>query len=185
MAHRIAFCGASGTGKSTLASYLAKHLSIPTNPVGSRSVSQAMGFASPYDVDKAGRRAEFQRRLVTEKMAWEADHESFVVDRTTMDNIAYTILHDVTSIDKELLLVAAEGLRRYTHIIYCPVEAFCDPSGDPARVQNPTYHVLYDVVLRALIDKYRSTIPLGTLHVEGLEERKLWVVKTLRLDTTV
>ena len=64
---RIAMAGASGTGKTTLMNFLAKEYGLPVNPVGSRSVSAAMGFASPYDVDKAGKRSEFQRRLVTEK----------------------------------------------------------------------------------------------------------------------
>lgn len=50
---RIAFVGASGTGKTTVARALAARLDIPMNPVGSRSVAQEMGFESPYDVDNA------------------------------------------------------------------------------------------------------------------------------------
>ena len=56
---RIAFCGASGTGKSTLAKWIVENAAelkldgIELNPVGSRSVAKAMGFSSPYDVDKA------------------------------------------------------------------------------------------------------------------------------------
>jgi len=173
MTFRLAFCGASGTGKTTLSSFVVEKLGVPFNPVGSRSVSKAMGFDSPYDVDKAGKRAEFQRRLVTEKMAWEAEHEDFVTDRTTLDNIAYTMLHDVYAIDAELLRIAVEGLSRYTHIIYCPVEVFCDPGQDAARVKDRTYHELYDVVIRGLVERYR---PLSgsfrVLGVAGLDERK-------------
>ena len=50
---RLAFCGASGTGKSTLATRLAQELGLDLNPVGSRSTARAMGFDNPYDVDKA------------------------------------------------------------------------------------------------------------------------------------
>ena len=50
---KVAFCGASGTGKTTLMRLVCKYMDIPTNPVGSRSVSKAMGFKSPYDVDTA------------------------------------------------------------------------------------------------------------------------------------
>src|SRR5271165_1540913 len=96
---RIGLAGASGTGKSFLANWLSDTYNLPFNPVGSRSVALAMGFASPYDVDKAGKRAEFQLRLVTEKLAWEAAHDSFVSDRTTMDNLAYSMLHDIYAVD--------------------------------------------------------------------------------------
>lgn len=50
---RIAFAGSSGTGKTTLARFVSETYGLPINPVGSRSVAQAMGFSSPYDVDRA------------------------------------------------------------------------------------------------------------------------------------
>lgn len=181
MSIRLAFCGASGTGKSTLATYVQETFGLPFNPVGSRSVSKAMGFESPYDVDKAGKRAEFQRRLVTEKMAWEAEHESFVSDRTTLDNIAYTMLHDVRAIDAELLRTAVEGLGHYTHVLYCPVEAFCNPGDDAARVKDMTYHELYDVVIKGMIERYLPvSVAVRRLHTDDLEERKRSVEKFLQ-----
>jgi hypothetical protein len=182
MPNRIAFAGSSGTGKTTLAKYIADEFKLPINPVGSRSVSEVMGFASPYDVDKAGRRAEFQTRLVIEKRAWEDAHESFVVDRTTLDNLAYTMLHDIHCVDDALLEAIVKGAHRYTHIVYCPVESFCNPGGDSARVQNMAYHKLYDVLIEALVDRY---VPLGVKVVElddepSLEGRQSWVRDLLR-----
>jgi hypothetical protein len=56
---KIAFAGASGTGKSTLARWTAETYNLPFNPVGSRSVAKSMGFVGedgegrPYDVDQA------------------------------------------------------------------------------------------------------------------------------------
>jgi len=59
---KIAFIGASGTGKSTLARFIAERFNLPINPVGSRSVAKEMGFVDPvtgegrpYDVDRAHR----------------------------------------------------------------------------------------------------------------------------------
>lgn len=151
---RIGFAGASGTGKSTLAAIVSDKFGLPVNPVGSRSVAKAMGFASPYDVDAAGKRAEFQKRLMSEKIAWEAAHDRFVADRTTIDNLAYTAFHDVHAIDRETIDAAALGLRRYTHVIYCPVSAFCSVGDDPARVKDAAYHELYDALLFGLLEKY-------------------------------
>lgn len=170
---RIALMGASGTGKSTLAAYIAEKYGLEINPVGSRSVAKAMGFESPYDVDKDGKRAEFQRRLVIEKRAWEDAHESFVVDRTTLDNLAYTMLHDVYAVDAPLLESIAEGMRRYTHIFYCPVDAFCQPGNDVARVKDMTYHKLYDITLRALYHEQRGLrVRWVRLVDDELEKRK-------------
>ena len=174
---RIALSGASGTGKTTLATFLADHLEIPFNPVGSRSVAKSMGFDNPYDVDKAGKRSEFQRRLVTEKVAWEDEHEQFVTDRTTLDNLVYTVFHDISAIDASLFDIVTHGMRRYTHVIYFPTDVFCDVAGDSNRVADMTYHRLFDVAIEAFLRKYVAlSTKFGCLDVEGKENRKSWLM---------
>ncbi len=168
---RLAFCGSSGTGKSTLASRIAKHLGAPQNPVGSRSVSIAMGFASPYDVDAAGKRAEFQRRLIVDKIAWENDQETFVTDRTPLDNLLYTMLHDITAVDEEMVELVRRGLSRYTCIVYCPVRVFCRVGEDTARVKSPAYQAVFDAALVGLIATYAEPENVLTLASDDLEER--------------
>ncbi len=180
MATRLAFAGASGTGKTTLAEWVSKTFGLPINPVGSRSVAQSMGFDNPYDVDKAGRRAEFQRRLVAEKRAWEDAREAFVVDRTTLDNLVYTMMHDVYAIDKTLINSVIQGLGRYTHIVFCPVESFCDLDGDGNRVGNMIYHEMYDEVMRAFLRKYvPHTVHVAILRKQELADRKEWLERLL------
>jgi nicotinamide riboside kinase len=174
---RIAFCGPSGTGKTTLAQHVADLIHVPLNPIGSRSVSQAMGFASPYDVDKAGKRAEFQRRLIEEKARWEHEHESFVTDRTPLDNITYTIMHDVGAIDAALLSRAVSATRRYTLIIRCTMETFFAPGDDPARVLDPTYHVLFETVLEGLLARHARHV--YTIESSALAARKYEVMMTV------
>lgn len=152
---KISFCGASGTGKTTLATYVADALGIPLNPIGARSVSEAMGYKTPYEVDTVpGARAEFQRRLITEKIAWERARDHFVTDRTPLDNITYTVMHDHKAIDAELLAQAAAGTREYTHIIQCTMATFFNPGQDQARVKDTTYHELYECVLSGLLERY-------------------------------
>jgi predicted ATPase len=151
---RIAFAGASGTGKTTLMRYLAEELRLPTNPVGSRSVAQAMGFARPYDVDAAGQRVEFQRRLLVQKRAWEETHEEFVTDRTTFDELVYLSLHGVHGLDEELFESYRQGMERYTHVFYCPVEAFQYTGSDPQRVHEKAYHRVYCAMLDGLLSQH-------------------------------
>ena len=181
---RLAMSGASGTGKTTLATYAADLLGLPQNPVGSRSVANAMGFASPYDVDRAGKRAEFQRRLLTEKIAWEREHDSFVADRTTLDVLAYFALHDVRSAaDDGVLAQVAAGAQRYTHVAYYPVRVFLKTDDDPARVREKSYHLLYDTFLDGLLRKNLTpwTQSVITMNDRTIEARKRWLRHALGL----
>ena len=173
MSARIALSGSSGTGKTTLAQWISERFKVPMNPVGSRSVAQAMGFASPYDVDAAGKRGEFQRRLVTEKVAWEAAHESFVTDRTTMDNIAYTALHDVHAVDADLMADAVAGSCRYSIIIMCSLRTFFDPGNDPARVKERTYHELFEALVFGLLREHTMVSRHYMVENTKLDARKI------------
>jgi hypothetical protein len=173
---RIAFAGASGTGKTTLSKWISETYGLPLNPVGSRSVAKSMGFDNPYDVDKAGKRAEFQRQLVTQKRQWEDAHEAFVTDRTTLDNLAYTIFHDIEAVDQDWMDEVLAGLRRYTHILICPSNVFCDLGDDPNRVSSRVYHELYDIVIRALILRYNQDAKVKVIYRRGLERRKAYLV---------
>jgi cytidylate kinase len=168
---RVAFAGASGTGKTTLAKFVAEVFGLEMNPIGSRQVAKAMGFDSPYDVDKAGRRTKFQVRLLKEKVEWEASRNDFVSDRTVFDNLAYTMLHGVDSIDNATMDVTCNAGQRYTHIIVCPVEAFHDLGNDEVRKPSFVYHVLYEVALRGLIQRYADPDKIEVLNVRSLERR--------------
>ena len=149
---RIAFAGPSGTGKTTLAAYVADRYGLELNPIGARSVATNMGFdGKPYEVIKAGRYAELQQRQLREKRAWEAAHDDFVADRTTLDVLAYTTMHACETVTEAYLAAAVDGMRRYDHVVYCPASAFLDVGGDPARKTDPTYHRLFDVVLEGML----------------------------------
>src|SRR5271156_759782 len=115
MNKRIAFLGASGTGKTKLVKYLQAKLNLPVNPIGSRSIALEMGFTNPYDVDKHGLRNVFQRKLFASKSQWEAECDDFLTDRTAFDNLAYTLVHGGTETMKlEELSAYIEAMKRYT-----------------------------------------------------------------------
>lgn len=152
---RVAFCGASGTGKSTLAEWVSDRYGLPLNPVGSRSVAQAMGFATAYDTDAAGKRSEFQNRLVREKIAWEAERGEFVTDRCTFDNLAYSMLHGARDVSADYFALACDGMQHYECVVYCPASVFIDVGSDHHRVADATYQQLYDATLWGLLQRFR------------------------------
>lgn len=150
---RIGISGASGTGKSTLARFISDTYGLPMNPIGSRSTANEMGFESPYDVDRAGRREEFQRRLQASKIAWETSHESFVTDRTTLDELVYTTFHDVkTACSASYYDAAIAHMHRYDIVFYCPVDSFINLDGDPKRLDDIRYQRNFDRCLKGHLD---------------------------------
>lgn len=173
---RIALTGCSGSGKSVLAKWISETYGLEYNPVGSRSVAKEMGFATPYDVDQAGKRAEFQKRLLAAKIEWEASRNEFVTDRSTLDNLVYSMLHDVHSIDADFYECVIDWNRsRYTHVLYCPFDVFCKPDGDPNRVQDLTYHACFDGALYGFLRRERWY----TLWDHDLDNRKTFLLSIL------
>lgn len=146
---------------------------LPMNPVGSRSVAREMGFSSSYECDALGRRVEFQSRLIQAKTEWESEHSIFVTDRTTLDNLAYSLLHGAAGVSSEYLELACRGLRRYEYVVYCPVSVFIDTHDDPARMSDMTYHLLYDATLWGLLQRFRPPeVRLVTMPFAKLEHRE-------------
>lgn len=149
---RIAIAGCSGTGKTTLARAISEKYSIPINPVGARSVALEMGFDNPYDVDAAGKRVEFQKRLFGSKRDWELAHDSFVTDRTYLDNLTYCALHMAEHLEDDAPVVFAKAMTRYDLVLHLPRDAFQDLS-DGVRKTSISYHAIYEFLLGALIQR--------------------------------
>lgn len=203
MTPRIAFAGSSGTGKTTLAKYVAEHLKIPFNPVGARSVAESLGFIDeetgeprPYDVDRASLlvyrefmagteisngpwpnsrrlaakeaierfkvqpnsiscRGLFQAELMRQKIEWEVGHfnEGFVTDRTACDQLVYGAIHDIRAVDEHLVEMALRHTESYTHIFVTPSNVFRDGAQDGARVNDETYHRIFDMFLEGTLQE--------------------------------
>lgn len=186
---RIAIAGASGTGKTTLARAISDKYQIPINPVGARSVAFEMGFDNPYDVDRDGRRAEFQERLFEAKRAWEREHEHFVTDRSYFDNLSYCALHMAQDLAEDAIDVYAQAMRRYDLVFLLHARTFQD-LGDGVRLVSPGYHKMYEFVLDSLmvLSKFRhdgvTYRTLGSI-LELRTERALGVIDGMIFDQRI
>lgn len=180
---RLAFCGASGTGKSTIVTAVAGRLALPICSVGSREVAKDMGFDNPYDVDAAGKRGEFQTRLLGAKIAWEEGHsrDGFVTDRTHLDNLAYTQMHSPeTAENGPFRSLAIGAMARYTHLVFCPIDAFHDIARDPSRVDDIHYHHAYECRLTVLLARYVLDTPILWLTTGSRDLRVEQVLRFVR-----
>lgn len=171
---RIAICGAAGTGKTRMITEINQIFNLEMNPVGSRSVAKSMGFDNPYDVDKAGRREEFQYLLMSDKVEWEKTKDDFITDRTTFDVLTYTALHDIRAVNRQFIDMAIRGFERYTHVFFFSKEEFFNLGDDPARMHSDVYHDIYEDMMISMIDRYASVQSATPLRVNGnvIEERR-------------
>lgn len=153
---KVAFSGAAGTGKTTLAKEVSEKLGLHYVTVGSRSVAREMGYSSPYDVDKDGKRLEFQIRLLETKIKYENEKKHFVTDRTTLDQLAYTYIHlfecgyleqmprDVVD---GLYAKAISHMDTYDVVFFCGMSTFWNPVSDGIRRVSYNYHRMYETLL--------------------------------------
>jgi hypothetical protein len=218
---KIAFCGASGTGKTTLAEWVSETYNLPMNPVGSRSVARLMGFDNPYDVDRADLatyqafvldledfeetpenlsgaanqaideyidgesvRGLFQTQLQRAKINWEVSQSRFVSDRTTVDDFAYSCLHDIGFVDEAFIERARKHLQIYDLIVFCRSDVFCNLDGDPHRVAAKSYHEVFDLLADGALvnwlgDDWNEKVLV--LDSANLEERKEAIRRHVRV----
>ncbi len=148
---RIAFVGASGTGKTFLASRVADQRGIPLQPSFARAVAEDLGFKSPYDVDQAGQRGPYQRRVLARMIAWQQDNPSFIADRSVFDVLTYTLMHADDRTYQEcreaVMLGLKSGSIRYDLIVLCPIASFFKMGDDPARKLDAPYQLRYERML--------------------------------------
>jgi hypothetical protein len=91
----IGFCGAHGTGKTTLAIALEQKLGIPYIPIDASSVFLEHKFHPSDKLDIRTRLFLQQKILAKAEDIWfEVDEPSFICDRTPLDMAAY-LLADV------------------------------------------------------------------------------------------
>lgn len=154
---RIAIAGASGTGKTTLARAISEKYNLPLNPVGARSVALEMGFDNPYDVDAAGKRVEFQKRLFESKHDWELAHDDFVTDRSYLDNLTYCALHMAEHLEDDAIPVFKRSMQRYDFVVRLWLGDF-QSLKDGVRKTSAAYHGCYEYLLTAFL--FSAKVPI-------------------------
>lgn len=161
---RIALIGPSGTGKtSTLNEWVKKHPEYEVCPVGSREITKEMGFESPYEVDAKNKRKEFQHLLFQKKSSWEKERSFFITDRTHLDNLIYSVMHDCvrTATPKFIKKVMEATGKNYDLIFVFRSEDFINTGEDKQRVHDIEYHQTFEF----LMDRFMSDPRLESTQV--------------------
>jgi energy-coupling factor transporter ATP-binding protein EcfA2 len=136
---KIGFCGAHGTGKTTLAKHLSQILKLPLITGLMRSFWTNNGV---YDFEKLPPRIryEFQLLSLQKQIDEESKHQSFVTDRTAIDQIAYFVESAQYS-DQELnsyIQKCKSSIDNYTHLFFVPIEFDFEPEELRAKASSRT-----------------------------------------------
>ena len=165
---RIGLLGCPGSGKTTVASKLAEELNIPF--LSSRSITQQIldrdkfDFVSGMYVEKflATKHREFE--LVENKISIENKSDSFVTDRTTLEQFAYALLeihqYDDNEI-KDLQKKCQNHLKTYTHLFY--FKRSDDIKKNGIRTTNKWFQMKVDYLIMGLIKEWG----IGVYEVKG------------------
>lgn len=177
---KIGLCGAQGTGKSTLARELANFFDLPMITEQARTAAHMLGLSSPKDCSgNPALGVAYQHLCLELQLGIEAQHPSFVSDRTTIDNAMYWLKWHSHNVDAATNLQYYErcgkNVANYDLVVYVPPEF--DPPEDGFRSANKMYQLETDFLLRCLLREIR---PENYMQVSGSVETRMWqVVKWL------
>ncbi len=161
-AFRIALTGASGVGKSSLASALANELKLDLIPELGRQICEVRGFKQIGDIPD---QEAFKKDVLAAQIAREEELGAFVADRGVIDcwvlwqrwNLCTAMTYD----SEEYYMSARTQAQKYSHVIYIP--PLFTPKEDGFRWTEPDYVKQIDRFIRL------------TLYDWGLLDRTLTV----------
>lgn len=180
---KIAFTGAGGTGKTTLATYLAEKWGVPYCGSVSREVMREMGVESEMAQDRmtdsdllALQYAIFKRRQ--EKLA---SLDSYVTDRCALDNYIYGLRRCGAALTDAIRKEWEEGAVKdlYTHdlVFYAPIGMF-PTAHDGTRVTDISHQHLMDVAMYGFLAKHawdKCAAHVYILNMADLDRRKSFI----------
>lgn len=139
---RIGIIGSAGTGKTTLAKALAKHLHATYVPDAVLAVLKDRGRESWQGV-VAGDRRRIREEALRRKISAEASEEAFVSDKTVIDYLAYWLQNqseqELRNVNEEFLSQCKEAAKRYDVLVLLPYRE--DVSYALGRNQDPVHNL--------------------------------------------
>lgn len=161
---RVMFVGASGTGKTTLAKYVAGEFNIPFTSGSMSDVvpeTKDMPHREMLKVDEGLAFSQEQKYLSRRYNALMSSSGSFVTDRSFIDNVAYAIYktsHVSSSCDIDSMVDAVSQCLsdlKVTHIIFIPVTLDMVkgwvPENNGKRITNVYFQMMISQIMSGVI----------------------------------
>lgn len=148
---RIALCGPSGTGKSTLAKHISEEFGIPFITTSTKELWEKHRIYCHSDIIKRTVNEpqwgyEFQVECLQLRLEKVREYPEFVTDRSPLDNWVYFLLQCSPFLLEaqcdNYLSLCQEAMRSLTGLIYLPYTTNVQLENDGKRINNGHYQKL-------------------------------------------
>lgn len=177
---RIYISGCSGTGKSTLAKWIAEEYKIPFIETSTKPLWEEFNISKHNDIISRSVNdphwgLKFQRAcLDMRKDVLQFDKSiDFVTDRSPMDNIVYFLLQNAPHLtEDDCTDYIADAIAQFaynTHIIHITYSLDIKLEDDKMRVANQHYQLMVDAIFGRAYYLYYNYIKNHKLQNEILQ----------------
>jgi len=192
---RIGITGSSGTGKTTLAKALVKHLGRDYQLVeeGVREWLAARGYESPRDLKGAEETRQMQEDILAAKINTETFQENYVADRTTLDNIVYVLYWISRKAEEKWLneyigTALRHAVMAYDIVFFLPWGVF-PIEEDGCRSVKPWYQFAIHSMLAGIISNHngihsKTVVIQSSTHEDRVHEAKA-AIRLMRGDQKI
>jgi predicted ATPase len=185
---KIAFTGAGGTGKTTMAKHVSETWGIPYVGSVAREVAKEMQIESEEAQNSMsdGALFEYQYAIYLRRQQRVTEHPHFVTDRLALDNYIYGLRRCGKALTEDVRKEWLEGVEadfnRFDLVFYCPAGLF-EVQDDGMRQVDTSHTYLIDAALYGMLSKIgwdRMASHLYVLQMSDLIRRKNYVDKLCR-----
>lgn len=180
---KIAFTGAGGTGKTTMAKHVSETWRIPYVGSVAREVAAEMGISSENEQNHMteGALFEYQQAIYLRRKANLTKYTHFVTDRLALDNYVYALRRCGSALSEECRKEWQEGveadLYSFDLVFYCPAGMFPLVNDGMRQVDVAHAHLIdsaiYGQLCKIAFDRMAGHVYV--LNMSDLTRRKEYV----------
>lgn len=158
---RIQFCGAGGSGKTTLMRATATALGLTELPSPARGIQKGYGILAESDQwaqspeDRMNMQADIFHAIRDSLFT----NDNYVSDRSLLDNFCYAVWKSGQEMDDDTVKAWEEAVTasfvNVDLVVYCGIDAFDPPHGD-FRTTKRSERRLMDVAMYGAFTKLRG-----------------------------
>jgi len=158
---KIAFTGASGTGKTSVAHHLLSPqfqtlMEVPLAGVDSRNLLDMLGLRRSESIEDDQYKV-FQTMYFAQKVLIESEHEAFLTERSFVDGLVYWKMHceNNASPSENAIMhsLCYEQTMKYDYHFLFPT-GFIPVEDDGYRHRDPEYHKKFELLLQSILREW-------------------------------